>query len=196
MHIDQHARPAEIAEVFERRRLLGKRAGLHAHRAADLRPVGEGENAAFIAEASSVSATPRRRLLELVSHHQPRHAGRPIDATPAIALGVEDHEQIAREDRALECAPLARVARGLVAFRTKVRKPWSPDWLGAQPAKAGHRTAHQRSPSSSALRRAPAAKASPGGARCALDIRDFVESGRSGQEAPWTRPGRERRIGV
>lgn len=65
---EPHAHPAEIVEVFERRRLLGKRTGLRAHRAADLRPVGEVENAAFIAEASSVSATPRRRLRELVAH--------------------------------------------------------------------------------------------------------------------------------
>jgi hypothetical protein len=84
------------------------------------RPVGEVGDAAFIAEASSVSATPRRRLRELVAHHQPRHAERPMDPTPAIALAVEDHEQIAREDRALDCAQLARVARGLVASRTKV----------------------------------------------------------------------------
>jgi hypothetical protein len=119
VHIDQHAHPAEFVEVFERRRLLGKR--LHAHPAADLRPVGEVENAAFIAEASSVSATPRRRLRDFVLHLQPRHAERPIDATPAIAPGVEDHEQIAREDRALDCAPLAHPARGLVAFRTKMR---------------------------------------------------------------------------
>jgi len=34
------------------------------------------------------------------------------------------------------------------------------------------------------------------GARCELDMRDFVDSGHRGQEAPWTRRERERRIAI
>ena len=116
-NIQQHPDASGIIQAVDDAKLFGEGPGGKAHRRADFQVRTQLQQALGIGERQHGFDDARRhRAGQVAGHDQGGNAERAVDAAPAIAVQVEEDEQVAGKERGGDGRELARMADGLAAL--------------------------------------------------------------------------------